>query len=203
MYYCTNDQCGVIVFNEYLRDFVGSRGQWIERCEAFIMAVALNTSCEAASAICKQAGVLISGDTIIRMLLRNTREVPYTGEAIGVDDWAYRKGQTYGTLICDVQTGKPIALFPGRDGAGLKDWLRGNKQVKLVTRDRAGAYAAAIQEVLPDAVQIADRFHLFQNMLEAVKDSIKTILPSHIPIYTEPPKDADTSEKKNHVPDRA
>ena len=188
MYYCTNEQCEVITFNEYLRDFIGVRKYYTERCEAFIMAISLNTSCEAASLICKQAGIDISGDTAIRILLRNTREIPYNGEYIGVDDWAYRKGQTYGTLICDLLTSKPIALFPGRDGAALKTWLQHNKQVKLITRDRASAYAAAIQEVLPEAVQIADRFHLFQNLLKAVNDAIRTVIPTHIQIYNELPE---------------
>ena len=119
LYYCGNAECEVMLFNEYLRDFVNNRGQWTQRCEALIMAVALNMSCEGASRVCKQIGIQASGDTIIHMLLRNTKEVPYAGDSVGVDDWAYRKGNTYGTLICDIETRKPIALFPeqGRRGA--------------------------------------------------------------------------------------
>jgi len=185
MYACTNDACEVIIFNEHLHDFVGIRRQMTERCEAFIMALALNTSCEATSDICKRVGVNVSGDTVIRSLLRNMREEPYFGESIGVDDWAYRKGQSYGTLICDTQTGKPIALLPGRDGSALKDWLRSNKQIKTVTRDRASAYASAIAEVIPQAAQIADRFHLFQNLLLAIKDAVKTVIPERIRVQSE------------------
>jgi transposase len=200
MYYCTNQECDVVMFTEYLKDFIGIRSKWTERCESFIMSVALNTSCEAASMICKKSGISISGDTIIRMLLRNTSEMPYTGKSIGVDDWAYRKGQSYGTLICDVQTGKPIALFPGRDGSALKNWLKNNKQVTLVTRDRASAYASAIQEILPDAVQVADRFHLFQNFLEATKEALKTVVPNYIQVYTSPPET--TIEPDKNEPDK-
>jgi len=134
--------------------------------------------------------------TVIRSLLRNIREEPYFGESIGVDDWAYRKGQSYGTLICDTQTGKAIALLPGRDGSALKDWLRNNKQIKTVTRDRASAYASAIAEVIPQAGQIADRFHLFQNLLLAIKDTVKTVIPERIRVQSES-GDNEEEDKKN------
>jgi transposase len=199
LYYCGNDSCETKFFNEYLRNFANNRGQWTQRCETFIMSIALNTSCEAAASICKKVGVPVSGDTVIRMLLRNTTEKPYNGMAIGVDDWAYKKGHTYGTLICDQETGRPIALFDGRDGDGLKEWLKNNKQVKIITRDRASAYAAAISEILPEATQIADRFHLFQNLLQAVKDAIKLILPSQIKVLTEMPMREDEQDKKKRI----
>ncbi|MFI3214707.1 MAG: transposase [Eubacteriales bacterium] len=77
---------------------------------------------------------------------------------------------------------KPIALLDGRDGKELKEWLKQNKQVKCVTRDRASAYAAAISEVLPDAMQIADRFHLHQNLLEAIKHTLNSTVPADIKI---------------------
>lgn len=68
------------------------------------------------------------------------------------------------------------------DGGTLKDWLRKNKQVKIVTRDRASAYAAAIKEILPDAMQVADRFHLHQNLLEAVKNTVNSMIPVDVKI---------------------
>jgi len=101
---------------------------------------------------------------------------------IGVDDWAYKKGSTYGTIIVDGRTHKPIDLLDGRDGEGLKEWLRNNQQVKIVTRDRASAYASAISEVLPHAMQVADRFHLHQNLLEAIKNVTAQNIPAKVKI---------------------
>ena len=72
----------------------------------------------------------------------------------------------------------------------LKEWLKNNKHVKTVTRDRASAYSSAIQEILPDAMQIADRFHLHQNLLEAIKNTVNSVLPVDVRI----PIDYGTSE---------
>ncbi len=180
-YYCENDKCEQKVFAEELGGFAGSYRRMTERLEALVSAVALNTSCEGASMICKQMGIAISGDTLIKILLRNAEKVtPVCVSLVGVDDWAYRKGHTYGTIICDGATHKPVALVDGRDGRELKEWLKENKHIKMVTRDRAGTYAKAITEVLPDCIQIADRFHLFQNLADAVRKAVTSITPSRI-----------------------
>ena len=85
-----------------------------------------------------------------------------------MDDFAYKKRHTYGTIIVDGETHKPVAILDGRNGETLKEWLKKNKQVKTVTRDRASAYAKAIEEIIPECMQIADRFHLHQNLMDAV-----------------------------------
>ena len=76
----------------------------------------------------------------------------------------------------------PPDKLEGRDGTKLKEWLNENKHVTKVTRDRAGAYAKVISEALPEAMQIADRFHLHQNLLTAVKEALKTAIPNEIEI---------------------
>lgn len=101
---------------------------------------------------------------------------------IGVDDFAFKKRFTYGTIIVDEETHRPVAILDGRDGSSLKEWLRKNQHVKAVTRDRASAYSSAIQEILPDAMQIADRFHLHQNLLKAVRSTVNSVLPVNIKI---------------------
>jgi len=73
-----------------------------------------------------------------------------------------------------------IALLDGRDGGPLKKWLKSHNKVRLVARDRAGAYASAISEILPDCIQVADRFHLLQNLLGYMKDIFKEEMPSKI-----------------------
>ena len=126
----------------------------------------------------------VSGDTVIRLLTKRytLQDTADCGSVIGVDDFAFKKRHTYGTIIVDEATHTPVAILDGRDGSAFKEWLSQNKQVKAVTRDRASAYASAIQEILPDALQIADRFHLHQNLLEAIRNTVNAIIPVNIKI---------------------
>lgn len=105
---------------------------------------------------------------------------------IGVDDFALKKRHTYRTIIVDEATHMPIVILEGRDGSSFKDWLSHSKQVKTVTRDRASAYASAIQEILPDTLQIADRFHLHRNLLKAIRNTVNSVVSVNIKIPTSP-----------------
>ena len=199
-YFCSDDACEAKTFAEDYGRFVGRSGRMTDRLEDFVRTLALETNCEGAAAICKEMGILISGDTIIRILRKLVdRQSPLCGEAIGVDDFAYRKGQTYCTVICDAATRQPVEVLDGRNGDALREWLRRNKQVKKVTRDRAGSYAKAISDELPGAMQIADRFHLHQNLLKAVKEALKLELPRNIaiPDYSESLPPEPDGGKKN------
>ena len=160
------------------------------RCEELVKTLAVETSCEGASRICEKIGITVSGDTIIGMLKKeaekiNVDEMPGKITSIGVDDFAYRKGRTYCTVVCDGESHRPIEVLEGRDGESLKEWLTVKKRhmdVKSVTRDRASAYAKVISDILPEAMQVADRFHLHQNLLDAVKEALKTVIPNEIPV---------------------
>ena len=131
-YYCTNEDCEVAVFAESYGGFIGKSDRMTDRLEDFIRTLAMETNCEGAAAICKELGIRTSGDTIIR-ILRKLVDMPVAecSDTIGVDDFAYRKGQTYCTVICNGVTRKPIDILDGRDGAALKEWLRQNKQVPV------------------------------------------------------------------------
>ena len=145
-----------------------------DRCAFFICALALETSCEATADICKAMGVQVSGDTVIRMLLSRAQDCPaeVVGDLVGVDDFANKKGCTYCTVLVNGESHRIIDILEGRDSDTLKAWLQENRHVHRFTRDRASSYAKAIAEVLPNAMQIADRFHLHQNLLDCIK-SIK------------------------------
>lgn len=192
-YDCVNSDCEQKTFVEDFNGFVSKHNRMTVRCEDFVKTLALQTSCEGAAMICKYIGIKVSGDTIIRILKKMIdNETPKTcAEIIGVDDFAYCKGQSYCTIICDGDTHAPVAVLEGRDGSSLREWLKNNKHVKVVTRDRASAYAKAIAEELPNAMQIADRFHLHQNLLKAIKDAINREIPSKIEIINAPIEETD------------
>jgi transposase len=88
---------------------------------------------------------------------------------VGVDDWAIRKGQRYGTILIDLERSCVIDVFPGRDGEALREWLRANPHVEVIARDRWAAYAKAATDGAPQAKQVADRWHLLKNLREAIE----------------------------------
>lgn len=178
-YNCENPDCECKVFMEEL-PFAKAYQVRTDALNALVLAISMFLSNEGASKVLSLLGVHISNDTIQRLYDRIEFVDNPDVEEIGVDDVAIRKGQTYATAIYDLKDHHLIALLDGRDGMPLKEWLKSHTKVRLVARDRASAYASAISEILPDCIQVADRFHLLQNLLEYMKDIFKEEMPSRL-----------------------
>lgn len=199
---CVNPQCSVTSFTETFEDFLNNYSYMTERLVDLMTTPAIETSCESCARILKSMNIKTSGDTVIRTLIKKFEKQPKPecGSAIGIDDFAFKKRHTYGTIIVDEETHKPVAILDGRDGVTLKEWLRKNKQVKTVTRDRASAYAKAVEEILPDCMQIADRFHLHQNLMDAVNRILSREIPATTAIVSESEEGDDHSEQPEDIP---
>jgi len=127
------------------------------------------------SIISKQLHITVSCSTITRIAHSQQLSEIKQPRVLGVDDWAYRKGMSYGTILIDMETSKPIDILPSRESNELKKWLMKYNDVQIVTRDRSSSYSSAIDEACPDAIQVADRFHLLSNLSDALDTYFKSI----------------------------
>ncbi len=120
-----------------------------------------------------QLGMPVSDDTLLRSVKRvQCDQPPGPLRVVGVDDWAWKKGQTFGTILVDLERGVVVDLLAERSAASTAAWLAGHPGVKFVSRDRQGLYADGARRGAPQALQIADRFHLVFNLREAVEHEL-------------------------------
>ncbi len=171
---CVNKHCLRKVFSEQTPDTI-RYSRRTKRANRILETFAIELTGRLGSILAEQLHITVSSSTITRIAHGHQLVEINQPRVLGVDDWAYRKGVSYGTILIDMETSRPIELLPSRDGQVLKDWLMKYDDVKIVTRDRASSYAAAINEACPNAVQIADRFHLLMNLSDALDAYFKSI----------------------------
>ena len=173
-FFCHNPDCPKVTFAEQFPQIILPHAQRTNSMTKLLRAIAFEASAESASRITKHIHMATSPDTILR-ILRSTnqlkRSVP---KVLGVDDWAIRRGQNYGTILVDLETHKPVDLLIGRSAEVLKEWLKANPGVEIISRDRSKEYKAALDEVLPEAIQIVDRWHLYLNLRERLEKILAT-----------------------------
>jgi len=128
----------------------------------------------AGARLARRLGLLASSSTLLRSLRHRMQPTAVTApRVLGIDDWAWRKAHRYGTILCDLEAGKVVDLLPDREAATVAAWLQDHPGTEIVSRDRASAYAEATRRAAPQAVQIADRWHLMRNMSEALRTALQ------------------------------
>jgi transposase len=190
---CPEPQCPRRIFVEPLHGFAARYGRTTTRLAQTHLAIGSALGGEAGARLAEKLAVPISPDTLLRCVKRAEARLPEPPRFVGIDDWAWRKGKRYGTIVVDLETSEVIDLLPDRDATTVKVWLAAHPGVELVSRDRASSYSQAATEAAPKAQQVADRWHLLKN----VREAIERLLERHLPIITKALKPSDPDPGKD------
>ena len=168
-FFCDNPACRRKTFAEAVPElalpFARKTVRLTEQLRQLGFAIGAEQAARSATAL-KMA---CSADTFLRLIRRTPLPPHATPTHLGVDDWAFRRNVSYGTILVDLQDHQVVDLLPDRSAGSLESWLKAHPGVQLISRDRSGEYALGARLGAPDALQVADRFHIQKNLAEAVE----------------------------------
>jgi transposase len=169
-FFCANPACPRQIFAERLAGIAPAFAHRTDRQRDRLTDLALALGGEAGSRLAAKHGIPVSPDTLLRLIRGAPEAARPTPAVLGVDDWAIHKGLTYGTILVDLERHCPVDVLPDRSSASLATWLKAHPGVAVIARDRSGAYAEGARDGAPDATQVADRWHLVDNLADALED---------------------------------
>lgn len=178
-YRCLNKACPRQTFAESLSSWLQAYARRTNTLTDILFAISVEVGAQVAHRVLKRLQIHVSGDTLLRVLRRkqpDTSTIPL--RIIGVDDWAFKRGKTYGTIIVNLETQCVVDLLPDRTAETLATWLQAHPDIELVTRDRSTDYRAGIHQGAPDAIQVADRWHLLLNLRQMLERYLTALYPA-------------------------
>lgn len=165
-FYCPEPACPRRIFAERPPQVTAPHGQYSTGLRSYLALLVQEAGGAAGARLAQATGIAVTSRTLLRVLHAQPLPEPQSPRIIGIDDWAWKKRVRYGALVVDLERGRPIALLEQRSVAAVAAWLRQSPTIEIVARDRSEEFAAAIREALPQAVQVADRFHVVSNLVE-------------------------------------
>jgi transposase len=168
-FFCRNPDCSRKVFTERLPDFIEVSSRLTKRLRTAVQGIGFATCGKGGEGLSDKLGMPISDATVLWSLF--LVPLPEVGQVqvVGVDDWSWRRGKKFGSILVNLQTHKIVDLLADREAESVKRWLAAHPEVDVVSRDRGGCYIDGATWGAPQATQVADRWHLLSNLGDAVE----------------------------------
>jgi len=166
---CATPECPQQIFVERLPTLVQPSARKTTRLAATLCHLGMTAGGEAGARLGAALHLAASPDTLLRLVRRAPLPARPPSTAIGIDEWAWRTHRQYGTILIDLHTHQVIDLLPDDSRATVTAWLAAHPGITIISRDRSGSFAAAARDGVPQATQVADRFHLMQDLSEVLR----------------------------------
>lgn len=169
-FFCREATCPRKIFTERFPDFLEPSSRLTTRLRKAVQEIGFATSGKGGQRLCPKLGIGISDVTLLWSLHRVPTPAVGKVRVVGIDDWSWRRGQRYGTILVNLETHKIVDLLADREAESVQKWLETHPEVEIVSRDRGGTYVDGATQGAPLATQVCDRWHILKNLGEAVEE---------------------------------